>query len=199
MSRTFKTLRSSTKNKFASLRLHGPDQKGIVAACSHALDKFGCGIVQSETWTDRIEHLFFQRILFDYEYEQQPGSPYSNKKTFNTNINMNLRHDGDDNENGNNIIIQPDRKLAIDNEIMQIQERFGLDSMKINWRDQPKKVAVFVSKWDHCLVSYLVNWAISHFKFTFYILSFTFNISNVLKKYKWFKFQSSHYFLLLLK
>lgn len=111
---------------FASLRLHGPDKKGIVAACSHALDKFGCGIVQSETWTDRIEHLFFQRILFDYDHEHM--------------------------ESGKRVI-HPEIQMAIDDEMIQLQKRFGLNSLDINWRTKPKKVAIFVSKYDHCLVS----------------------------------------------
>lgn len=112
-------------SNFASLRLHGPDQKGIVAACSRALDKFRCGIVQSETWTDRFEDLFFQRILFDYEYEYDSTGAKA---------------------------IHPELKMSINYEMVQLKERFGLDSLNINWRTQPKKVAVFVSKYDHCLV-----------------------------------------------
>lgn len=32
----------------ACLRVHGPDQQGIVRACSQLLDKFGCTIMESE-------------------------------------------------------------------------------------------------------------------------------------------------------
>ncbi len=128
MSRSLKAFHPST---LASLRLHGPDQKGIVAACSHALDKFGCGIVQSETWTDRFDHLFFQRILF------------------------NCGHRGscaDSTRSGSSGNIYPERILLMNDEMEQLKKRFGLYSMNINWRNQPKKVAVFVSKYDHCLV-----------------------------------------------
>ena len=114
------------QSSLASLRLHGPDQKGIVAACSHTLDKFGCGIVQSETWTDRLEHLFFQRILFDYDHNH--------------------------NHNNNNVI-HPEITMAIDYEMERLKDRFGLHSMNVNWRTKSKKVVLFVSKYDHCLVS----------------------------------------------
>jgi formyltetrahydrofolate deformylase len=51
----------------ATLRVNGPDQKGIVASLSHILDSKGCGIAKSEQWTDRVERLFFQRIEFDHD------------------------------------------------------------------------------------------------------------------------------------
>jgi len=37
-----------------------------------------------------------------------------------------------------------------------LKQNFGLEMMKINWRDRPKRMAVFVSKYDHCLVSLVV-------------------------------------------
>ena len=119
------------RSSFASLRLYGPDQKGIVAACSHALDKFGCGIVQAETWTDRFDHLFFQRIVFDYNDHQDKQKNHWEKSA----------------------IIHSEQKMAIDSEMFRLKEQFGLNMAKINWRTQKKKVAVFVSKYDHCLVS----------------------------------------------
>ena len=51
---------------FATLRVHGPDSKGIVAAFSQLLYGHGCGIFDSEQSTDRSANLFFQRIHFDY-------------------------------------------------------------------------------------------------------------------------------------
>lgn len=53
-------------SKLATLRVSGPDRKGIVAACTELLNHHDCGIVKSEQWTDRAANLFFQRILFDY-------------------------------------------------------------------------------------------------------------------------------------
>ena len=127
----------SLQKGFASLRLYGPDQKGIVAACSRVLDKFGCGIVQSETWTDRIEHLFFQRVLFDYDHHYDHHYNY---------------HKTDTKE------IHPEIKMAMNDEMMELHQRFGLCKIDINWRTKPKKVAVFVSKYDHCLVSMCPPW-----------------------------------------
>lgn len=49
-----------------TLRIHGPDKKGIVAAFSQLLYGHGCGIVQSEQHTDKENNIFFQRIKFDY-------------------------------------------------------------------------------------------------------------------------------------
>ena len=49
-----------------TLRVFGPDSNGIVAACTQLLGRYGCGIVNSETWSDRTDHQFFQRIAFTY-------------------------------------------------------------------------------------------------------------------------------------
>jgi formyltetrahydrofolate deformylase len=53
-------------SNYATLRVHGPDSKGIVAAFSQLLYGHGCGIFDSEQSTDRSANLFFQRIHFDY-------------------------------------------------------------------------------------------------------------------------------------
>lgn len=52
--------------QYATLRVHGPDSKGIVAAFAQLLYGHGCGIFDSEQSTDRSANLFFQRIHFDY-------------------------------------------------------------------------------------------------------------------------------------
>ncbi|EEC48776.1 predicted protein [Phaeodactylum tricornutum CCAP 1055/1] len=52
--------------QLGTLRIHGPDQNGIVAAFSQLLYGHGCGIVDSEQHTDHSANLFFQRIHFDY-------------------------------------------------------------------------------------------------------------------------------------
>lgn len=54
------------KPRLATLRIHGPDSKGIVAAFSQLLYGHGCGIDDSEQSTDRAACLFFQRIHFEY-------------------------------------------------------------------------------------------------------------------------------------
>jgi len=109
------------RSKFASLRITGPDQKGIVAASSQILDKYGCAIMKSEQFTDPTLNYFYQRSIF---HPHQTGASF-----------------------------HQDEKLAIHHEINQLKDRFGLDLVNINWRDRPKRMAVFVSKYDHCLVS----------------------------------------------
>ena len=54
------------RQALATLRIHGPDSQGIVAAFSQLLYGHGCGIFESEQSTDRDFKLFFQRIKFDY-------------------------------------------------------------------------------------------------------------------------------------
>jgi len=120
---------------FASLRLHGPDQKGIVAACSYALDKLGCDIVKSEQWTDRLEQLFFQRIIFDYDIDKI----YDNKLKTHAPV------------------FHEEQKLAMEYELNELRRQFQLDSMNINWRTRKKNVAIFVSKYDHCLWEILLR------------------------------------------
>ena len=58
---------SIKKKKVGTLQVHGPDQNGIVAACTQLLNRHGCGIVNSEQWTDQINNYFFQRIEFQYQ------------------------------------------------------------------------------------------------------------------------------------
>lgn len=60
------TASTINNKKFATLRVHGPDSKGIVAAFSQLLYGHGCGIFDSEQSTDRSANLFFQRIHFEY-------------------------------------------------------------------------------------------------------------------------------------
>mmetsp|Transcript_2526 Transcript_2526/g.3715 ORF Transcript_2526/g.3715 Transcript_2526/m.3715 type:complete len:292 (+) Transcript_2526:91-966(+) len=56
---------SEVKTPLATLRIHGPDSHGIVAAFSQLLYGHGCGIFDAEQSTDREANLFFQRIHFD--------------------------------------------------------------------------------------------------------------------------------------
>lgn len=57
---------SNEQPKLATLRIHGPDSHGIVAAFSQLLYGHGCGIFDAEQSTDREANLFFQRIHFDH-------------------------------------------------------------------------------------------------------------------------------------
>ena len=54
-------------SRLGTLRVFGPDSKGIVASCTQLLNRHGCNIMKSEQWTDRKNSLFFQRIAFLYD------------------------------------------------------------------------------------------------------------------------------------
>lgn len=58
----------TAKAAIGTLRVHGRDSKGIIAACSKVLSQAGCEIVSSEQWSDRkaISPHFFQRFQFTY-------------------------------------------------------------------------------------------------------------------------------------
>jgi len=105
--------------KHATLRIHGPDQKGIVAAFSQLLYGHGCGIVNAEQSTDAASNLFFQRIVFDYS-------------TMHTD------------------------RTAIEFGIKEVCERFQMTN-ELNWNDTKKKIAIMVSKYDHCLWELLLR------------------------------------------
>lgn len=50
-------------------------------------------------------------------------------------------------------MFQSELKSEIIDELRTLQTQFGLDMVKVNFRDKPKKMAIFVSKYDHCLVN----------------------------------------------
>mmetsp|Transcript_20880 Transcript_20880/g.45532 ORF Transcript_20880/g.45532 Transcript_20880/m.45532 type:complete len:327 (-) Transcript_20880:172-1152(-) len=52
--------------KIATIRIEGPDSKGIVAAFAQLLYGHGCNIIDAEQHTDVELKRFFQRIVFDY-------------------------------------------------------------------------------------------------------------------------------------
>ena len=110
---------ASPAPKLATLRIHGPDSQGIVAAFSQLLYGHGCGIFDSEQSTDRSANLFFQRIHFDY------ASMHTDK-------------------------------ISLEKGINEVCERFGMIS-QLNWGDKKKRVAIMVSKYDHCLWELLLR------------------------------------------
>jgi formyltetrahydrofolate deformylase len=118
-------MKKLAQSKYACLRIHGPDEKGILAANSHLLDKFGCSIIKTEQYTDPQLNHFYQRYLF-----------------YMSSYNHGFHHDS---------------KMEIEYELSQLQNRFGLQLVKVDWRDVTKKMAVFVSKYDHCLWEILLR------------------------------------------
>lgn len=85
--------------------------------------------MKSEQFTDPVPNHLYQRSIF-----------YPAK----------LNEVGDLNNAGSGF--HSEEKLAIEDEMHQLKERFGLNMSKINWRERPKRVAIFVSKYSHCLV-----------------------------------------------
>jgi formyltetrahydrofolate deformylase len=105
--------------KRATLRVFGPDAKGIVAAFSQLLYGHGCGIIDSEQSTDTHTNIFFQRLHYDYE------------------------------------MLHTD-KMTLEKGIREVCERFGMQYM-LNWNTERKRVAIFVSKYEHCLWELLLR------------------------------------------
>mmetsp|Transcript_6342 Transcript_6342/g.7376 ORF Transcript_6342/g.7376 Transcript_6342/m.7376 type:complete len:358 (-) Transcript_6342:214-1287(-) len=156
-----------TTANFASIIIHGPDRKGIVSAYSRMLDQFGCGIVESEQWTDRLNGMFFQRILFDVNSGdtggghadggdgREGGKMSSSGRTTKIDIKTNT-----------NGTVHPSipmfhhrgRRREIEEGSQSLREKFGLDRALINWREKKKRVAVMVSRYDHCLWEILLRY-----------------------------------------
>lgn len=140
---------NQVRPKFACLRIHGPDQKGILHEASQVLDKFGCAISRSEQFTDPKLNHYYQRSLFHPSAQAQ----------------------GTKDDTGFHI----EEKLEIEDIMSTLKQNFGLEMMKINWRDRPKRMAVFVSKYDHCLVSlvvvsFIIRWPRRHQFSLFFVI-----------------------------
>lgn len=145
ISRSLPLFKNMTSN-LATLRVHGPDGKGIVAACSNLLDQRGFAIVGTEHWTDRNytcsesgekNDRLFLRIAFDKESSNHSrsnsssssSSSASTSNTFQTTAEKDLT------------VFCHDRNLAFD----------------INWRNRKPRVAIMASKYDHCLWELLLR------------------------------------------
>ena len=128
-SRSLPLFKSMTSN-LATLRVHGPDGKGIVAACSNLLDRRGYEIVGTEHWTDRSENLLFLRIAFDKETKSavvESAAPSDESTTTAAEQDLSA--------------FCHERKLNFD----------------INWRNRKPRVAIMASKYDHCLWEVLLR------------------------------------------
>lgn len=119
----------------STMKVHGPDRKGIVAASSELLNRHGCAIVQSEHYTDRECAMFFQRIVFDDErrYSISPKQDTMEHKLRTT-----------------------AREETMANEFRDLLTQFAVEG-EIDWMRKPKRVAIMVSKLDHCLWELLLR------------------------------------------
>jgi formyltetrahydrofolate deformylase len=116
---SFPNKAQSSPKKCATLRVYGPDQKGIVAAFSQLIYGHGCGIVDSEQSTDLQSNLFFQRIHFNYTS------------------------------------MHTDR-ITMEQSVKEVCERFQMQT-NIDWGDRRKRMAIMVSKYEHCLWELLLR------------------------------------------
>jgi formyltetrahydrofolate deformylase len=105
--------------KTATLLVHCPDRRGIVAALAQLLYGHGANILDADQHTDSAAGQFFQRIRFDLSE------------------------------------IHTDR-LTLENAIRETAERFAM-RWRIAYADARKRVAVFVSRYDHCLYDLLLR------------------------------------------
>lgn len=115
-------LSSSNSKASGVLRIHGPDQKGIVAASSKVLDSHGFSISKSEQFTD--DQYFYQRSLFQWQNDSHRDD-----------LNFDCS------------------KSMVEADLLDLKDRFGLSFVDVDWRVKRKKIAIFVSKYDHCLAS----------------------------------------------
>jgi formyltetrahydrofolate deformylase len=139
---------SNNNANLATLRVHGPDSKGIVATCSNILDQRGYEIVATEHWTDHHHHhhhtsshygtsdnenLLFLRIAFDKDAKSsnQQSKMIGNATTCST-------------------------SSSTEKDLHSFCSEKGL-SWTLNWRRQTPKVAIMVSKYDHCLWELLLK------------------------------------------
>jgi formyltetrahydrofolate deformylase len=101
----------------ATLLVHCPDRRGIVAALAQLLYGHGANILDADQHTDLAAGQFFQRIRFDA------------------------------------VELHTDR-LSLERAVAETAERFAM-RWQIAWSGRRKRVAIFVSRYDHCLYDLL--------------------------------------------
>jgi formyltetrahydrofolate deformylase len=101
----------------ATLLVHCPDRRGIVAALAQLLYGHGANILDADQHTDLVAGQFFQRIRFDV------GELHTDR-------------------------------LTLEGAIRESAERFSM-AWRLAWTHERKRVALFVSRFDHCLFDLL--------------------------------------------
>jgi len=123
---------NNNSHNLATLRVHGPDGKGIVAGCFDVLNRRGYDIVGTEHWTDRKVNMLFLRIAFDKEPKQQLQQQLQSHDTTTATTS------------------------TTEKELEQFCQARNLH-YALNWRNQRARVAIMVSKYDHCLWELLLR------------------------------------------
>ena len=103
--------------QLATLLVHCPDRRGIVAALAQLLFGHGANILDSDQHSDVPASQFFQRLRFDLSE------------------------------------LLTDRG-TLERAINEVAERFEM-KVRLSYENDVKRVALFVSKYDHCLVDLL--------------------------------------------
>ncbi len=115
----------------ATLLVTCPDRPGLVAALSQALYQHGVNILDADQHTDTVAGKFFQRIRFDLARgpnDPQPGSMASG---------------------------EIDRS-DLERTVAEVASRNAM-SWSLRYGADIKRVAIFVSKTDHCLYDLLLR------------------------------------------
>jgi formyltetrahydrofolate deformylase len=101
----------------ATLLVHCPDRRGIVAALAQLLYGHGANILDADQHTDLVAGQFFQRIRFDV------GELHTDR-------------------------------VSLEGAIREAADRFAM-RWRLAWADERKRMAIFVSRYDHCLFDLL--------------------------------------------
>ena len=110
-----------------------PDQRGIVAAVSGFLAEQGANIVHADQHTTHADHFFFLRVEFDLGTPSSSGSSWRGGR-------------GE----------RPSSLVELEEAFAPAAERFGMEARFVK-PDSRKRIAIFVSKEDHCLLELLLH------------------------------------------
>jgi len=121
----------------ARLLVSGPDASGIVASFSQLLFGHGCGIVDCTSESSE-EDDHDTVVVKDHSVKlQHHGRMFFQRILFDySNINV--------------------ARSTVEEEIKSVCDKFGMDS-HLSWGDRRPKMAIFVSKYDHCLWELLLR------------------------------------------
>jgi formyltetrahydrofolate deformylase len=80
-------IHQTNRPKLGTLRVSGPDKHGILASCTRVLNHHGCNIVKHEQWTDNKQNMFFQRVSFHYDKNNDETEATIDKATCEKHLN----------------------------------------------------------------------------------------------------------------
>jgi formyltetrahydrofolate deformylase len=131
------------QRSIATMRVCGPDKNGLVATSTELLYRSNCTILQSEHYSDKEEDMFFQRIVFDRNH----GHPRQQQKSIeNRDI-----HQEDTVDFEKTI-----HEMELSSAFQEFKESYEVNG-DIDYMRRPKRIAIFVSKLDHCLWELLLR------------------------------------------